>query len=261
MINMLHFQFRRLYKRATPYIFLGILLALILMETPSLLISYELWPQYEHEIYIYSILDDSFYELDRFVSLLIAEFVGIFVTEDRVNGTTKNIYSKGYSRVKIFFSKYLATISIPVLFYLLIFISGILIGFINAAITQPNSQLFFWEGHDYGYIFELIIIFLKYIVITTLFYMLSELVSSTGGAIALNIFAPVIIAAVIGILFNYTGLRLLSQAFICILSFFIPSQMITHFSMTAERMITSVVLILLFGGLSLLITVKKQIKN
>lgn len=261
MHELLHFQFRRLYKRATPYIFLSILLALILMETPSLLISneyYDLSSPYKHEPYIYLTLDESFYTLDRFVSLLIAVFVGIFVTEDRVNGTIKNIYSKGYSRVKIFFSKYLATISIPILFYLLIFISGSLIGFINAAGTQPNSQLF-WINNDY--IFELIIIFLKYMVITTLFYMLSELVSSTGGAIALNIFAPVIIAVICFLLSPLIYTQSFMACILCILSSFMPMHLISSFTMIADRVIISVVMILLFGGLSLLITVKKQIKN
>ena len=131
MSQLLHFQFYKLYKKTIVYI----LLALLFYETLSTLgnlykigtndLSFSLsvlGMYYSGSTYLTTkdVISSCFSAQDFIVTLLLGIFIGTFVTEDRVKGTIKTIYSKGYSRVKIFFSKYMAVLSVPALFYLLI---------------------------------------------------------------------------------------------------------------------------------------------
>ncbi len=271
MRELLHFQFHRLYKKATPYIFLVIVFFITLSELDrcnnisryyNYIDGLSYYSRIHENLGMNQIIFSCFYKLELIVSLLIAVFVGIFVTEDRVRGTIKNIYSKGYSRVKIFFSKYIATISLPVLLFFLILIMGFIGALICGAENKSAVTASFSEDT-----FVLITVFFRYIALTTFFFMLSELVSSTGGAIALNIFSPVTIM----IILTMPVMGSLSEQFwnfwlnIMIVFMSLVSVMDTiHFSSPGKVGIIFVGLIvitLLSGALSLLITVKKQIKS
>ncbi len=92
-----------------------------------------------------------------------------------------------------------------------------------------------------------------------------------GGAIAFNIFAPYIIFLLIvnliysildaGGTVNYIFQHIIIDFITVTTSSFISIVTLSEEYNITELIITSIVLTLLFGGLSLLITVKKQVKN
>ena len=114
-------------------------------------------------------------------------------------------------------------------------------------------------------------IFLRYIAVSTFYFMLGELSPSTGGAIAFNIFAPYIIFLLIvnliysildaGGTVTYIFQHIIIDFITVTTSSFISIVTLSEEYNITELIITSIVLTLLFGGLSLLITVKKQVKN
>ena len=263
MSNMLRFQFRRLYRKPGSYIFLALVVIITLLTLSELYLvgrySFYMPNSYPSAGNLLT-LDWSivycFCNMDFLVNILIAIFIAIFVSEDKVKGTIKNIYSKGYSRTNIFFSKYLTAVSVPVIFYFLI----LFISFVYVSIRGSGYLAF--NGSAGNSVTILLCMFLRYLSVSTFYYMLSELTSSTGGTIALNIFFPYILPFIFGIivinieppdfLVNLISDFLFSTAYAVTT---IPDNHIT------EAIISSIVFTLLYGGLSLLITVKKQIKN
>ncbi len=263
MSNMLRFQFRRLYRKPGSYIFLALVVIITLSTLSELYweVGYYYLPNPYPSAGNALTLDWSivycFYSTDFLVNILIAIFIAIFVSEDKVKGTIKNIYSKGYPRTTIFFSKYLAAVSVPVIFYFLI----LFISFVYVSI-RGSGYLAFSESSSNS-VLVLLCTFFRYISITTFCYMLSELTPSTGGAIALNIFSPYILFSIFAnIIYALKAPDFLEN----LVGDFLFST--THLTLTAipdsrviELIISSIVFTLLYGGLSLLITVKKQIKN
>ena len=276
MSQLLHFQFYKLYKKTIVYI----LLALLFYETLSTLgnlykigtndLSFSLsvlGMYYSGSTYLTTkdVISSCFSAQDFIVTLLLGIFIGTFVTEDRVKGTIKTIYSKGYSRVKIFFSKYMAVLSVPALFYLLILITSWAGALVMGTGTNSEMYSLYFENVDFPSF--LIFTFLRYIAVSTLYFMISELVNSTGGAIALNIFTPYIVFMILSLLaylfrFNDKIVEFITNIasdFILATTGYVTIRP-TGSGMT-EAIISAAVLIVLFGGLSLLITVKKQVKN
>lgn len=84
-------------------------------------------------------------------------------------------------------------------------------------------------------------IFIRSLVLPTICYIFGELAHSNGGATAPVVFLSILLLIIL-----------------CLLVF--PADDIHSYNIT-ELTITTITCILLFGGLSLLITVKRQIKN
>lgn len=274
MYNLLHFQFRRLYKRALPYVLVAFILFMTFStlgnmygdKTIIYLPSMSVFDLFIGSGYPYksgniltvgSSIIMCFSSEDSLLLLLIAIFIAIFVSEDRTKGTIKNIYSKGYSRIKIFFSKYLTAISLPAAFYFLI----LLVSYIYLLIRGTGTSDYSNFGNPFSI---LLFIFLRFLAISTFYYMLSELSSSTGGAIALNIFTPYLILFIATLfssgISNNAFQHIIIDFTIISTSLFSEFMMGTDYNIT-ELILTCLIFILLFGGLSLLITVKKQVKN
>ena len=106
MGKLLRFEFRKLFRAKSFYILGGILLAWFITDC---LISglpghfkdpVEIVPAYP------------FYKglINSFCMLFVGVFVAIYCSQDMTLGTIKNIYGKGYSRTKVYFSKYIVTL-------------------------------------------------------------------------------------------------------------------------------------------------------
>ncbi len=276
MPELLHFQFHRLYGKVITYIFFSLVIIMTLLTLDRLYGVMSggngLPPGYIFDMYLGSgyngennILTPEasvilcFLNMNFFTLLLTAVFVAVFVTEDGAKGTIKVICSKGYSRVEIFLSKYLAAISVPSLGYILIMLVGYIYVFIRGA--GPVS---FNTNYFYLYLF----IFFRLIAVSTFYFMLSELTVSTGGAIALNILTPYVIILVLGLLnslfANGAGgiiFQRICAYFACITTDIPILSMIPVYEDLAGAFISAAVIFFLCGIIALYLTVKKQIKN
>ena len=134
---MLKFELRRLLKKPVFYVMLGLCVGVAIFMVFSMRISMDYMIQHmgESEYYAYGI--DENYVKENFVENLspqklvlsefwyilptvLAVFVGIFVCEDRVRGTIKNIYARGYSRTSVFLAKFIVSSATSVLLYWLV---------------------------------------------------------------------------------------------------------------------------------------------
>ena len=114
-------------------------------------------------------------------TLLAAIFASIFITEDYTSETIKNIYSKGYSRPHVFWSKYVSSLIGCMSFVLVVGVLQFLLGLIMFDGLGT-------AGKNYALsVFAIVLILVAYHAI---FFAVSIAIRKTGGSIAVSIIGP-----------------------------------------------------------------------
>ena len=287
MGNMLKFELRRLLKKPVFYVMLGLCVGVAIFMVFSMRISMDYMIQHmgESEYYAYGI--DENYVKENFVENLspqklvlsefwyilptvLAVFVGIFVCEDRVRGTIKNIYARGYSRTSVFLAKFIVSSATSVLLYWLviaaIYLSGMIVFATAPFEVQPQTVKGFW-----------LLILGRTLVLSAAnagYFMISELIGSTGFSIAANMFAPSILNGIL-----YLGLSFIFYVFIkdpdfnrydvieSIIEYWIYTLVMGGFRIDMKvdayiwHIVASGAYLLIFVFLGWLIARKKEVKN
>lgn len=287
MGNMLKFELRRLLKKPVFYVMLGLCVGVAIFMVFSMRISMDYMIQHmgESEYYAYGI--DENYVKENFVENLspqklvlsefwyilptvLAVFVGIFVCEDRVRGTIKNIYARGYSRTSVFWAKFIVSSATSVLLYWLviaaIYLSGMIVFATAPFEVHPQTVKGFW-----------LLILGRTLVLSAAnagYFMISELIGSTGFSIAANMFAPSILNGIL-----YLGLSFIFYVFIkdpdfnrydvieSIIEYWIYTLVMGGFRIDMKvdayiwHVVASGAYLLIFGFLGWLIARKKEVKN
>ena len=287
MGNMLKFELRRLLKKPVFYVMLGLCVGVAIFMVFSMRISMDYMIQHmgESEYYAYGI--DENYVKENFVENLspqklvlsefwyilptvLAVFVGIFVCEDRVRGTIKNIYARGYSRTSVFLAKFIVSSATSVLLYWLviaaIYLSGMIVFATAPFEVHPQTVKGFW-----------LLILGRTLVLLAAnagYFMISELIGSTGFSIAANMFAPSILNGIL-----YLGLSFIFYVFIkdpdfnrydvieSIIEYWIYTLVMGGFRIDMKvdayiwHVVASGAYLLIFGFLGWLIARKKEVKN
>ena len=287
MGNMLKFELRRLLKKPVFYVMLGLCVGVAIFMVFSMRISMDYMIQHmgESEYYAYGI--DENYVKENFVENLspqklvlsefwyilptvLAVFVGIFVCEDRVRGTIKNIYARGYSRTSVFLAKFIVSSATSVLLYWLviaaIYLSGVIVFATAPFEVHPQTVKGFW-----------LLILGRTLVLLAAnagYFMISELIGSTGFSIAANMFAPSILNGIL-----YLGLSFIFYVFIkdpdfnrydvieSIIEYWIYTLVMGGFRIDMKvdayiwHIVASGAYLLIFVFLGWLIARKKEVKN
>ena len=288
MGNMLKFECRRLFKKPSFYVCLGLCAVFTILTIAVSRANFNDMLKY----YSSSIGDEySYYSLENMketfaknfspdmlalnntgismMSTIMAIFMGIFVCEDRVRGTIKNIYARGYSRTDVFLAKFIVASVTATLIFTAITLVAYISGWIMFA-TKPFEV----EPLKINGIWLLILgKFVAILGVTALYFMLSELIGTTGFSIAANIFLPSIASAVL-----FVGLELIFfivskndnfnyEAVTKIIEYWVYSLASSGFTQEMEvedyvgHLCASGGYVILFGFLSWLIARKKQVKN
>ena len=288
MGNMLKFECRRLFKKPSFYVCLGLCAVFTILTIAVSRANFNDMLKY----YSSSIGDEySYYSLENMketfaknfspdmlalnntgismMSTIMAIFMGIFVCEDRVRGTIKNIYARGYSRTDVFLAKFIVASVTATLIFTAITLVAYISGWIMFA-TKPFEV----EPLKINGIWLLILgKFVAILGVTALYFMLSELIGTTGFSIAANIFLPSVASMIL-----YIGLELIYfvaskgdnfnyEAVMKIAEYWIYSLASSGFAeeMKVEdyvgHLCASGGYVILFGFLSWLIARKKQVKN
>lgn len=183
MLKLLKFEFHKLIRQKSTYIcilipfiflFLGILINKLIYMNDNAQIPTTI-----------NILKTSLATTN--LTLILAIFIAINVTEDYTEQTIKNIYGKGYSRESVYLTKYIIIILYTLINVIIIYLSSLLIG-----------NIFFELGNIDNLIINLIsqaIIILAY---SSLSYLIAVSFKKTSPAIACSILIPLIIS----LLFN-----------------------------------------------------------
>lgn len=126
---------------------------------------------------------------DSSLAMMLGIFISIFVCEDYQIGIVRNILSRGYSLVRIFFSKYLtvciAALIMAMFCYLASFIAGTaLFGIGTESVGAAEFKTIAYQ----------ILIVLAY---ASLYCCIASILQKTGGSIAVSIVLPLIATVVL----------------------------------------------------------------
>lgn len=185
MLKLLKFEFHKLIRQKSTYIcilipfiflFLGILINKLIYMNDNAQIPTTI-----------NILKTSLATTN--LTLILAIFIAINVTEDYTEQTIKNIYGKGYSRESVYLTKYIIIILYTLINVIIIYLSSLLIG-----------NIFFELGNIDNLITNLIsqaIIILAY---SSLSYLIAVIFKKTSPAIACSVLIPLIISLLVNTL-------------------------------------------------------------
>lgn len=183
MINLLRADLYRLFRSKALYIctFISIIFALLNV----LIIKYTYSSVSMLGMYSFMISKlSAVWMIENFssnVSLFIAIFIAIFITSEFTFQTIKNITSRGFSREKIYASKYISSCIASLIIFFLSFISVIILSTIMWGFgTIPDKFAI-------NLLCMLALQVLYLISLTSIFTMIAFLVRNNGGAISINI--------------------------------------------------------------------------
>ena len=204
MKKLLKFEFYKLFKQKSFYICTAIILglaALNLVAIKYLLSEIESEPNLIFSSPIRSVMST----VSGNFTMLSGIFVALFVCGDFSQQTIKNIYSRGFSKTEVFFSKYI----VAVVGTLIMLALNYAVSFIFAAIFLGEISI---TGTELYQIAAQIITILAF---TSFAFTLSMIFRKTGASIALTIVGPTIIDLLLLILSTIIGSQgLLTKYFI-----------------------------------------------
>ena len=121
---------------------------------------------------------------------ILAVFIPLFVTEEYSGDIIKNVYGRGFSRDVIYVSKYLSSLAACMIIIL-----------IDAAASLFIGKAFFGEfgTADKNYAASLIAILLLLAAYHAMYFAISVSLRKTGAAIAVSIFAPLLITLLLSL--------------------------------------------------------------
>lgn len=175
MSKLLKFEFRKLSQQKSLYVCTAILL---FIDCLSIILE-QLWGETMN-------LSRSFPSawcvaengVSSMFTLLASIYISIAVCEDTSSGTIKNICSKGYDRLHVCISKYVATLVGSLVMMLVSFVFMLLYG---ACTDRPITE--FPQDYWLGFLAQL----LTLMAFHGLYFVFSIMVGKTGGAIAFNV--------------------------------------------------------------------------
>lgn len=193
MKNLLRFEYRRLFRAKVFFICMGIAALLVVLSavtTKVLLTALESAEEMTEALGAPALQAPTALALLKGVgnsslTLIMAIFVTIFVSEDFSGDIIKNVYSKGYTRESVFFAKYLSSLT------------GCLIMTLTNALLSLLLGVIFFDGFGAAgknFAGSLIAILLLIIAFHAIYFAITISLHRTGGSIALAILAPTVIS-------------------------------------------------------------------
>lgn len=197
MNKLIKFEFRKLLRQKSFYVCNIVLICLIFL---SALMTKALFDNIED---ITAPVPTALDMLETALSggnitLIIGIFVALFSSEDYTDGTLKNIYAKGYSRQKMYFSKLLA-----------VFFFSFIACIISYAASFAAGMMFFEIGSGFDVHTLIVLIAQTLFVIlgyTSLFFTISILFKKTGSSIAGCIVAPIVASLVFNMVDSFLNI-------------------------------------------------------
>ncbi|MCR4726300.1 MAG: ABC transporter permease [Clostridia bacterium] len=178
MNKLLKFELRRLFKSKALYICVAFsAIAVFLLAATQKIFLKGLGGESTGEMTALTMLKS----LAANYTLLAAIFASIFVTEDYSAETIKNIYSKGFSRPHVFWSKYVSSLIGCMCF---VFTVGVLQFFLGLLMFDGLGT----AGKNY--VLSILTIILLLATYHAIFFAIAIAIRKTGGSIAVSIIGP-----------------------------------------------------------------------
>lgn len=207
MFNLLKLEFRKLRKQKSFYICTIIMIILILLSaiTNNILSQDEelsfLTDTSTISILISAISNCSF-------TLIAGIFIALFTCEDYEQQTIKNIYSKGYSHLEVYYSKLISALTATGIMHIIVLLFAFLINVLIPVSSLTNSGINA-SGLNLSETLNLPIANIIYLVIAQFFavtaymcldYVICSFLKKNGSSIAAIIVYPLIVNIIIGLI-------------------------------------------------------------
>ncbi|MBQ9898746.1 MAG: ABC transporter permease [Ruminococcus sp.] len=181
MRRILRFEFHKLFRQRSFYICSLVTAVLLILGIPvfTKIAKMELsgWE------YAAMVLSNSQY------TMILGIFTSLFICDDFDQQVLKNIYSKGYSRRKVFVGKYISSLFAAGMMYLF----DIIVAFIGGTVVWGVGEV----GDSIRTLFLQGLVLIGY---HAFFFALSMILGRTGPSIAIGIVATTMITLVLTIL-------------------------------------------------------------
>lgn len=132
-----------------------------------------------------------------YIVIVFAAFVAVFFCGDYGNGTIKNVFTKGYTRTEVFFSKYLVCLAVSLCYALLAMLTGFLCG------------LLMWDvGKEWGGKAALLVL-LQLLTVAgynALFCFLAAVFKRVGSTLAMSLALPIALPLILTLIDLFAGL-------------------------------------------------------
>ncbi len=192
MLQLMKFEFRKVFRSKYMYIIFGIGLLMALLTVPMISLLNSILEEVGEPTTPYSGYYAGKSALTTAFALMAGIFVGIFACEDFAQGTNKNIIGKGYNRLSLFYSKYLVSLILTVGYALLSILLSLGLGYAiygdGGMSVDDNVAVIF--------ICQLVCV----IAYHAFFFAVSYSVARTGVALAINIIVPGLLSTLIAII-------------------------------------------------------------
>lgn len=192
MLELIKFEFRKVLRSKYMYIILGIGVVFALF-TPVTIWAVNLFAEeLGQPVTPFSAYLSAKAAIGSSFSLFAGIFIGIFATEDFAQHTNKNIIGRGYTRLQLYFSKYIVSLIICVVFALLQVLASLSLGammFGDGGLTIDDNLAVI--------IFGQLLCILAY---HSLFFGISYAISKTAGAIIINVLVINVVSTVLALI-------------------------------------------------------------
>ncbi len=190
MNKLIKLEFRKLFSSISYYVCLVVILLMLLLTS---FIS-KVTAEQLNQLNMFNAVKVTRTALDNsMLSLISGIFLAVFISQDESLGTIKNVVSRGYSRIKIYFSKYIVSLISILIYSLIVLIGGFIFGLSVSGVGSIDSGFFI---SIFG---ELLVI----IGFHALYFMFSTIFNKNGIIITLNIATPLIIKLILGLIDSF----------------------------------------------------------
>lgn len=183
MQKLISFEFRKILRQKSLYICLIIVLGLIglmAVVNASLAKNPDLDVTFSVAGFTKSALSSSSF------FMVLGIFIALYCCDDVSNNTLKNLYSRGFSRRQVYFSKYVVSLLVSEGFALLCF----LFAFIMGKATASDAE----GGKVFGSIVSQLVVTVAYHAV---FFSVATVIGKVGGSVAVNIAGPILVLTVL----------------------------------------------------------------
>lgn len=191
MSNMIKFEMRKLFSSKAIYICSGVVVFIIAL-TAIIFSASSGSAEMGEETYsgLYMLITAM---SGASMDLVLAVLIPLCICNEFSDGMTKSIVGRGYSRGKLYISKYITSIICTLILSIVCWITGFLLGTI------------FW-GIGKGWSIQLIPIMLSQLivmlVVSTASFLFAIVIRKTAGAIAMGILMPSVVVLVLSLVDN-----------------------------------------------------------
>ena len=199
MKDLLHLEFRRLFRAKSFYICTAIALVMIVISAATTKMLLDVAEKATEDIAeafggamlqaptAFSMLKTA---ASSSLTTILAVFLSLFVTEDYSSDTIKNVYAKGHSRDEVYFAKYISALAASLMMIL-----------VTAAFSFVMGKALFGEfgtmGENYvGSLLAELVILIAYV---TVYFAIAISIKKTGASIAISIIAPLLVTLLLSL--------------------------------------------------------------